>query len=109
MTKSGDKWQIESYAASLSFGQAVVMGNLLNYTKKIVTENKWMGGAARPFEIDGKDIDFDKAGTPFDTTFISGDIRGGWLDFMGKLGINKQELVDTLNNWYQSEYHYTVA
>ena len=103
MTKSGDKWQIENCATGLSFGQAVVMGNLLNYTKKITTENKWRGGEARPFEIDGKDIDFDKAGTPFDTTFIDGDLRGGWLDFMGKLGINKQELVDMLNNWWEKE------
>ncbi|MBU1018008.1 hypothetical protein KKA33_03190 [Patescibacteria group bacterium] len=109
ITRSGDRWQIENYADGLSFDQAVAMGNLLNYTKKIVTENKWEGGEIRPFEIDGKDIDFDKAGTPFDTTFIDGDLRGGWLDFMERIGINRQDIVDTLNEWYANEYHYTTA
>ncbi len=109
ITRSGDKWNIENYATGLSFDQAVVMGNLLNYTKKIVTENKWRGGEKRPFEIDGKDIDFDKAGTPFDTTFINGDLRGGWLDFIGRLGISRQKVIDMLNEWYLSEQHYAMA
>ena len=107
--KSGEKWNIESHAFDLTFSQAVAMGNFLNYTKDIVKKNRWKGGSERPFEIDGKDIDFDKSGTPFDTTVLDGDIEGSWISFMNRMGITHKKLINMLNNWYQLEYHYVSA
>ncbi len=103
LKKSGDKWNLETYAYDLSFGQAVTLASLLNRIKKIVKGSKWKGGSSRPFEIDGKDIDFDKAGTPFDTTVIDGDRDGNHMIFMNRMGISHKKLIDTLNNWYQVE------
>ena len=104
--KSGDKWNLEkNYATSLTFEQAITLSNVLNFTKKIVKEGKWEGGADRPFQVDGMDIDFDRAGWfKIDTTLIDGDRKGNWMQFMNKIGITHKKLVDVLNGWYVGEY-----
>ena len=109
ITKPGTQWNIENFATDLTFDQAVAMGNMLNYAKKTVAEGRWRGGDLRPFEIDGKNIDFDKAGWPFDTKFIDGDRHGNWMDLFKKIDVTQQMLIDMLNNWYSSKHQYVAA
>ena len=94
-----NQWSIgQGLGTNLSLIQAVALGNLKNWAEQWVSKEKLRGGSERPFEIDGERIDFDKAGTPFDTTFLK-----HWIDFYDKIGINRQQAVDLLNNWYEKE------
>ncbi|MBN2096164.1 hypothetical protein JW752_02060 [Candidatus Peregrinibacteria bacterium] len=100
--KSGDTWNIENYATSLNFAQAVSMSNLLNWIKGESAKHHWVAGAERPFEVDGGDIDFDKAGI-IDTEVLDADRSGNWIKFYEKIGLPKEKMVEILNNWWEKE------
>lgn len=102
MKKQGDTWNLEGYARGLDFDQAILLGNILNYAKKKAVNLS--GGSDRPFMLDGKDIEFDNAWSPVDTTFISGTRAGNALDVYRSLGVKPSLIVDTLNNWYYQNH-----
>ena len=100
LKRSGESWSVKDYKSGLNLFQAITMGNLLGKIKNLINKEGLKGGSSHPFEIDGKDIDFDKKGSPFDITIMSGSKE--WLGFYDKIGLKQKDIVDMLNQWHST-------
>ncbi len=100
LTRSGKEWNVGGFKGGLTLAQAVVLGNLKNKVEKIIVENNHSGGSDAPFENDGGNVDFDRNWNPNDLRIL--DKSTGWLGFYDEVGVNVDDVVETLNNWYKS-------
>lgn len=102
ITRSGDKWSVEGYTGGHTLFQALVLANLVNKVHGIFEREGHVGGSSQPFELDDGNVDFDKTWNPNDLRILAAETN--WLSFYDKIGVSKQEVVDTLNAWYKAEY-----
>ncbi len=102
ISRSGDKWSVEGYSEGHDLFQALVLANLVNKVHVIFEKEEHYGGSDQPFSMDDQDIDFDKTWNPNDLRILAAETN--WLAFYDKVGVSKQDVVDTLNAWYKLEY-----
>ena len=96
----GYLWKLEGgYASDLSLVQAVSLANLVNWADQWIQREKLEGASESPFLVDGSKIEFDENWAYFNTTFME-----HWTGFYGRIGISKEQAVNTLNAWYRQHH-----
>ena len=94
-------WSVEGYQGGLNFYQAIILANFINKVHGVLQKEKLVGANEKPFELDGNNIDFDENWAMTDTRILA---EGSWMAFYDKMGVSKEMVADTLNEWYQKEY-----
>lgn len=107
--RTGETWSVDGQKAGNEFSKAVALANLLNKVKGVIKSGEEVGGSERPFYEDRYNIMFDRNNNIWNNLDIMSADK--WLPFFDQkegIDLDKYEIIETLNNWYQKEHGATA-